>query len=201
MLRDEYTGCVYVAINTKSRRRYIGKTCSALSKRIRCHKSAALHGGTTPFNRAIRKYGMAAFRWVVLYVSGDDDALFAAERALIAAARATGAKLYNRTDGGEGAPGGFWSPESRKRLSEATKGRVHSPEAIAKMSAAAKGKKKSAKHCAALSKSRTGLALPKWSDERRAKHRATWERKVADGFTHTEETRQKMSAAAKRRVR
>ncbi len=113
--------------------------------------------------------------------------LDAAERAWIAHLLAMGCRLCNMTPGGEGQPLGYQpteetlaklrsyrhSPETRKKLSEAARGRVKSPETRAKMAAAAtgrpgtfKGRKHTTESLARMSAAQKGHPV---SDETKAK--------------------------------
>jgi group I intron endonuclease len=199
MLMPDYGGCIYAATNVINGRRYIGKTKMRLTRRITCHKAVAARGRGQVFHAALRKYGFDAFTWDVLFVSSDEDALYAAERQIISDARASGELLYNRSDGGEGATGLFWSPAKRMQLSSTLKGRRKPEETRRKLSEAHKGKRKSPEHVEHMRLSRIGKTIAPWTAERRAKMEATWERKRSAGVGHSKEARQRMSEAAKRR--
>lgn len=197
MLNREYAGCVYVATNSINGRSYIGKTKMPLLKRIRCHKSAAVNGGSMGFHGAIRKYGFEAFRWNMLFVSECEAALYDAERELIAAARDRGERLYNRSDGGEGATGAAWTSAARKKLSDTTKGRTFSPETRARLSAALKGKAKSPEHTEKMRAAKTGSKIKPWTPERRAKMQIYIDR--ARGTKKPPEVIEKMREGGRRR--
>jgi group I intron endonuclease len=199
MLRLHNSGCVYAATNITNGRRYIGKTKMALAKRIRCHKSVADRGKGQAFHRALRKYGHAGFAWEVLYVSPDEAALYAAEIELIASAKCAGERLYNRSDGGEGATGLFWSPSKRAQLSCTMKGRQKPLETRLKLSAAHKGRTKSPDTVEKIRRAKIGKRLAPWSVDRRAKMEAAWARRREMGLGHSEDTKRKQSEAAKRR--
>lgn len=189
-----YIGCVYLATNTANGTIYIGKSKLGLAFRRRTHEKSREPVG---FPAAIRKYGKEAFDWNVLYSSDDDRALMAAEVALIADYRATGIRMYNITDGGDGCAGRKMSPSQlvgmRKPRSEETKakmrasntpevqaarraarlGKTLSQEARTKISAAQKGRKKSPEHIAKIVATRAlTVRMPPWTPERRAKMEA-----------------------------
>jgi hypothetical protein len=64
--------------------------------------------------------------------------------------------LYNRTDGGDGASGRIPNEETRRKISEAHKGKTHSKETRRKLSQAHKGKTLSEEHKRKMSKSLMG---------------------------------------------
>ena len=112
--------------------------------------------------------------------------------------------LRNLTDGGDGTSGAVHSPETRAKLSAASKGRKlsaearakvsaaasnPSPETRAKMSAALKGRKHSPEHRAKIS-----AAVRNQSPETRAKRSA-----ALKGRPLSPEHRAKLSAAASKR--
>ena len=85
--------------------------------------------------------------------------------------------LHNRTDGGEGASGAIKSDETRKKLSEANKGRTYSEETRKKMSEANKNPSKETRK--------------KMSEARKG------ERNPFCGKNHSDENRRKISEAQK----
>jgi hypothetical protein len=95
--------------------------------------------------------------------------------------------LHNRTDGGEGASGAIRSDETKKRMSEAGKGRIFSEEHMRKLSVAKKNISEETRR--KLSEVQKGKIL---SEETRRKLS-----EVHKGKTPSEETRRKMSEAHK----
>ena len=77
---------------------------------------------------------------IVAYFYEETDA-FEHERELIAGLRATGVKLANLTEGGEGTVGRIHSEETREKIRRAALGRKYSVEVRAKLSAQRTGKK------------------------------------------------------------
>lgn len=198
MLRSRYTGCIYIAINRRNGRAYIGKTLMQLSRRRTSHHVAAKSGKGSVFHAALRKYGERAFHWSALFESDCEDTLFDAERSLIADFRACGVSLYNVSPGGEGASVPC-SEDRRRKLSVTMKGRIKSAATRLKLRDALKGRPKTAAHIKKMSESKLGKRLRPWSAERRAKMEAAWARWRAEERTVSDETRAKMSEAAKRR--
>ena len=100
--------------------------------------------------------------------------------------------LYNRTNGGEGGSGAIISDETRRKISEAKKGKTHSEETKRKMSDIHKGKTLSEEHKIKLSKANKGRTR---SEETK--------RKIGEGHkgkTLSEETKTKISEAKKGKI-
>ena len=89
--------------------------------------------------------------------------------------------LINKTDGGEGTSGYIVSKETKRKISEANKGRTHTEESKRKMSEANKGKKASKETKRKLSELNKGEKHPNF------------------GKKASEETRRKLSEANEKR--
>ena len=173
---------------------------------------AATQDRSSYWRRIVDKHGVAIE--VVAYFF-DEAAAFDHERLLIAEYRASGVKLCNLTDGGDGASGNVMSEEARRKISEANKGRKRepfsdatrakmsaahlgkklSPEAIAKTAAAHRGMKRSPETLARMSAALKGKGAGREvSAETRAKIVA-----INTGRVHTAEARANMSASHKGR--
>jgi group I intron endonuclease len=148
---------VYLATNKANGKGYVGLTARSLRARIKEHRNSA-GKLTTPFARALNKYGLDAFVWETIAECCDAEAMGAAEEFYIRTLRTfvddgTG---YNRTRGGGGTVGWVPTQETRAKMSASAKaakprtikhqlmlfrtghtGRTHSAEARAKMSTAA----------------------------------------------------------------
>lgn len=110
----------------------------------------------------------------------DEGQAFDLERMMISGYRASGIKLVNMTDGGEGSSGTVVSAETRVKMSVARKGKKASPEAIqaqkdaftperrAAMSLLHKGRRISDETRAAISRAKKGVKKGSFSDEWRA---------------------------------
>ncbi len=147
----------------------------------------------------------------------DEETAFSMERQLIANWRSIGAQLVNLTSGGQGASGIFMSKETRRKLSEANKGKLaafkgrrHTPETIAILSQKAKergpqlqlqtpeaqakavafhtGRKRSPQTCQKISEALKGK--PNWAKGKPSKLKGT---------KLSQETKNRMAAAAKER--
>lgn len=100
---------VYQATNNANGKKYIGVCKRTLTGRISQHVHAAKNNGKMVFSRAIKKYGIESFDFIVLHeVSSYEDALFL-EREAIKNLRPE----YNTAAGGRGPSGVKWSAERR----------------------------------------------------------------------------------------
>ena len=97
--------------------------------------------------------------------------------------------LHNRTNGGDGVSGAVVSDETRRKMSEALKGKPRSKEIRRKISEAHKGKTHSEKSRRNMSESQKGKTF---SEETKRKLS-----EAKKGKTHSEETKAKMSEAHK----
>lgn len=133
---------VYVIVNNVNEKLYVGKTGNP-DDRLRTHICAAKRGesGSILYN-AMRKYGFDAFEMFLLETNESETTIFERERYWISTLD-TKRNGYNMTDGGEGASGAVVSAETRKKKSLATKGLPGHPcsdETKRKISEANKGK-------------------------------------------------------------
>lgn len=176
--------------------RYVGVTVRTLKQRLTGHISDAKRGRESCHRNNWIK-GILAAGLVPLIaeleVVPHDATWQDRERFWIREYRLKGYNLCNLTDGGEGAKGFIRSPETRAKLSAASKGRRQGAETRAKRSAAMKGKKVSAETLEKIR--RTKLS---WSAERAQEYR---ERVRASrlGKAHSPQTREKLSRALKGR--
>jgi group I intron endonuclease len=160
-------GIVYKATNKLDGKAYIGYTSSWPLRKKAHEKLAGKDNGY--FHNALSKYGYNNFEWFILAC----DATLQDERELIEEHGTyweTG-KGYNLTRGGEGKLGYVTSEETRRKISEAHKGKKvsekqlqtlrqnarrmketgHTSETKAKIAAIHKGKPKSEEHKQAIS--------------------------------------------------
>ena len=116
--------------------------------------------------------------------------------------------LRNKTYGGDGISGYVFSEETKKKLSEAHKGKTHSEESKRKMSEVNKGKTLSEEHKIKLSEAKKGKTFSEESKRKMSEaHKGKTfseehKRKISEtnkGRTLSEETRRKMSEARKGR--
>jgi group I intron endonuclease len=92
-------GIVYLATNSANGKKYVGQTVKALKQRIRVHKASRT---ATAISRALRKYGVDHFSFIVIDTASDRGNLNAKEQAWIAFHDCIAPKGYNLTGGGEG---------------------------------------------------------------------------------------------------
>jgi len=219
--------CVYVLHLASSPEdiRYVGMTTRTAKERFNGHCSTSSRGIALPVYDWMRKYeGQVAFTTIAdsLTLKEAQDL----ERSLITSYRLSSARLLNCNDGGEG---GFNpSPETRRKISNASKGRTHSEETRKKLSdgkkgipSKLKGKTFSEEHRKNMSDSQKGRVF---SEEQKLKiseslkgkpaknkgttHTAETKKKISDGLKnsakprlkHSEETKKKMSDAHKGKI-
>ena len=105
--------------------------------------------------KLVRKYGQENILKTKIDCSSEEIA-FELEKGLIKCFKRNGIKLTNLTDGGEGMYGHAPTPETRKKLSDALKGKPKTEEHKIKVGIANKGKVRSLEHKAAVSKAQKG---------------------------------------------
>lgn len=163
---------IYGLIDPRTRLiRYVGMSSSGL-KRPSAHRRASQLVRRTrcvSWIKSLLAEGLD-YEIVVLEEVASKTALVATEIWWIAYGRASGWPLTNLTDGGEGRIGHRASEDTRRKMSEAQRGRKHTAESKAKIAAA-----------------HTGM---RHSDEAKAKNASAHK-----GRTASASTRAKMSAA------
>lgn len=202
---------IYQAINKLNGKGYIGITNNNPNTRWREHQ---LSKNDYVFSRALRKYPISAFDFVVLEKVQDWDSACKKERLYIARFNTKIPNGYNMTDGGEGTLGYIFSKEQKRNLSNAHKGKgigednpfygeKHTEESKGKIAAVHKGniynlgRQFTEEHKNKLSESHKGLQNHlgfKHSEETKEKIR-----KSKTGSIHSVETKKKMSETHKGR--
>jgi len=196
---------IYKAENKKTGEVYIGKTIKTLHIRKNQHINDSKRGSNYRFHKALNKYGGDNFEWEILCETDSNSKLNLLEIFYISAYKRM-TSLYNLTDGGEGNLG--WIPteetrgkigianskriisdETRKKLSEAGKGRKHTEEAKKKIGLIHKGKIISEE-----AKKKIGEANSKYTRDDSYRKKMS---EVKKGEIRSEETRLKMSNAKK----
>lgn len=181
-MTSERLGFVYGLVDPRTDEvRYVGKTIASPYGRYRSHVKDAEIGKIGHRSNWIRQLSHLDLRPRLLIIEQGVpvSTINDRERWWVQSGRSWGWDLTNATRGGEGAI--RWSDDSRKNLSRAMKGKKRSPEAVALTAAAHRGMKRSESTCEKLSTS----------------IRAAYAAKGP--FTRSEETKRRMSEAAKRR--
>ena len=175
-------GSIYKITNTLNGKSYIGQTIHDAEKtRIRDHLAG---NGSQLVKQAIEKYGQNAFTFEILHDGIIPEFLDDLERDAIEKFNTLSPQGYNLTAGGEG---GSRSAETRRKMSEARKGKKRAPfseEHRRNISEAKKGKKRdsfSEEHRRNISEAKKG------KKRKNRKNRGS----------PSEETRRKMSEAKK----
>jgi group I intron endonuclease len=201
---------VYIITNRVNGKSYVGQTLRRPIERMRSHRYAAsLKFGARSdmvIARAIRTYGWDSFSWRVIEICQSQELLDAAESYWIEKYRTVSPDGYNIALGGRGR--GSVSDETRKRISEAGRGRlvggdtrkklsdlmksrVRSPETAKKIGQANLGRKASVETKIRQSeaiKALGGSHMVEWTPERREKLASARRGKLA-----SQETKEKLS--------
>jgi len=205
---------IYKATNNITEESYIGYATNGLKDRKRGHKNSANREDGYYFQHAIKKYGWDNFRWILLEHSITDfEILKELERYWI---REFGTKKpngYNLTEGGDGVYGYKHSKETKRKLSEANKGKSPSKETKRKLCEAGRNRKLSEEHKRKIGEAHKGKSPSeetrmklseankgkKLSKEvrKRLSEKRKGEKNSFYGKHHTEETRKKISEAKK----
>lgn len=136
-------GVIYVRPNLINGKKYVGQ---ATTKRFK-ERQDRWYNLNQPYagpliNRARKKYGPDAFGFEILKECSDDE-LDYWEVYYIEKLNTKSPNGYNLTDGGGGMHGYHFTEETRRKLSEAAKGRKPSEKCRLKQIEALKGKKQS----------------------------------------------------------
>lgn len=193
---------IYQITNKVNGKRYIGKTGKSLEQRWGEHASNAFWNtqrASSYFYCAIRKHGPNSFEIKEIDKTEDRDVVDYLESFWIAALRTYDRRYgYNGTLGGDG---GSPTEETRAKISASLIGRPghpSTPEINAKISAANKGRKPSKSAIENARLTRLGKP-PSWMNSPRREEILAKLRLSNIGRTFSEETRLKMSIAAKKR--
>lgn len=165
---------IYKITNNLNGKIYIGK-------HITDNLDDGYMGSGTAIRRAVKKYGIENFTKEILFDVYGEDMMNFLEEAIVDEAFVARKDTYNMTLGGRGRTHVEHSEETRRKLSEANKGKHHSEESKKKMSEAKKGFRHSEETKKKMSNAQSGH--PGYT---KGKH-------------HTEESRRKISEANKGR--
>lgn len=188
---------VYLATNLRTGLKYVGVTVMDLEKRKARHRSAGRpnkKGSYSRFQSALLEQGWETFAWAVLSICSSPEEMFAEEQRWIAELKTMDVAFgYNMTPGG-----GSTSPiteETRRKISAAAKARrrgPHSDETRKRMSEAGKGKPRSEEYRRNISIAKMGKPIGSPSKEHRRKLSI-----ALTGLTKSDEHRRKLSEATR----
>lgn len=199
---------VYAIRNTVNSKVYVGKAEVCMTRRWGVHRCYLRQGkhDNRHLQSSWNKYGEASFEFIILErcSAGDCDRL---EKIWMHCLRSLDSKLgYNKSSENGTFLGLHHSEETKAKLRAIFKGRKISDEQRAKISAALRGKphgaalpgrKKSEEHKAKLSAAKRGRKLS--LEHRAAIGRGMIGNKHLLGHVHSPETRERISAAGRRR--
>lgn len=215
----EYT--IYLRTNLVNGKQYVGQTCDFKRREYNWYNTNWSYAGKL-INNARKKYGVDSFKTSILDVVKTQDESNEMETYYIKLFNTKTPNGYNLTDGGEGSTGYNISDETRKRISEATKGennpfygkhhteetieklknRVITDETRKKISEAAKGRPSAFK-----GKHHTEETKKRLSEIKKGRHfsiatefisdRVKGEKNPMFGKHHSEETKKKISESRK----
>lgn len=188
---NKYMGLIYKITNLMNQKIYVGQTTKTIEERWTSHKEYA-RKGTTYLSRAIQKYGQDNFQMETLEVC-EDHLLNEREQHWVAHLKSNDKTIgYNMSCGGDNG-NNTKSPEVRKKISDALKGKTRLPlteERKYKISLANTGKRRTPEQCEKIKNSRTYGPL---SEETKAKIKAN--ANEFKRFKHSLETRQQIFEA------
>lgn len=119
---------IYLVTNTINGKQYVGFTSGTLKNRRRGHKKAAMRGRPTAIAHAIRKYGIDAFDWDVIFEHDDVQWTKNTMEPYFIEWYNTYEDGYNLTLGGEGTLGATYGKDFRKGVSRQWRGVPKSKE-------------------------------------------------------------------------
>lgn len=167
---------VYIATNKMNGKQYIGYTTLLLDNRIKNHIRKAFYKAGKHYNyffqRALRKYSNDAFIWEILYTCKNKSECCTKEIEYIKKYNSIAPNGYNLTHGGEG---GIQSDITKLKISNSIK-KIHAdhPEKYDRMQIMTKDE-------------RSTVAKKAWKTKKINGYKTT------AGYTHTEDSKQKMS--------
>ena len=132
-------GVIYLRTNKINGKKYVGQATNLEVRQNRWNNLNLPYAGNV-INNARKKYGIESFGFEILKECEDEE-LDYWEKYYIKELNTKVPYGYNMTDGGDGCPGYIHSEETRKKMSEAQKGKKLSEETKQKISEAQKGEK------------------------------------------------------------
>lgn len=185
---------IYKITNNLNGKIYIGK-----------HKTDNLDdgymGSGTAIRRAVKKYGIENFTKEILFDVYGEDLMNFLEEAIVDEAFVRRKDTYNMALGGSGRTHVEHSEETRRKLSEANKGKHLSEEVKRKMSESHKGRPGHPQSEEAKRKiSEAGKGRKSWNSGKHNIYSEEAKRRISEamkGKHHSEETKRKISDASK----
>jgi len=137
-IKERPYGIVYKIVNTSNNKVYIGQTIQTLKQRKKDHLGCIKRLIRLRLYKALNEYGPDSFEWSILVNANSKIELDQLEKNFIIDYKSTNKEYgYNMTHGGEGAE---HLEESKKRISDALKGRRKTKKTRQLSSLALKGK-------------------------------------------------------------
>lgn len=133
-------GIIYKITNILNKKIYVGQTVHSIGLRWRQHLNDANRQQFRLICKAIRKYGAASFEIEIIEDNVPVSSLDSRESFHIKALNSKGKLGYNATEGGRGMRGFSASPETRRKLSMALKGRPKTEDHNRKVGDANRGR-------------------------------------------------------------
>lgn len=126
---DTYAGVIYTLHAGDHVVRYVGQTVKNPLHRLSSHKNSAKNGSKLPSHTWMRKHGVDSIQMCIIETFDQESLHLMDEREMfhIAHYRSVSDNLTNLSDGGSVNRGFVVSEETRKKLSEASKGRKYGP--------------------------------------------------------------------------
>lgn len=212
-------GVIYKIANTKNNKCYYGQTRQPPNRRWSQHKQSAKNGGKMILYQAIRKHGIEHFTFEIMCECESLEELNKKEIEYIKNNNSISPNGYNAAHGGDNYEK---TDETRRKIGEASKGRVVTDETRKNMSIARKGRKPTEETIQRMRDAQKGRIVTeeakqklreanlgkKQSADTIAKRSITlkgvcWsdaKRQSMLGRKNTEETKRKMSESQKGRV-
>jgi group I intron endonuclease len=190
-------GLIYM-LTSPSNKRYVGQTVTTVAKRVKQHCQPS--SGCKAIRDAIKKYKIENFK-IETIIQCNNSELNDYEIHFIAHYDTFGKNGYNLTKGGDGNKGYKHTEESKRKISEAQKGKYigeknhfygkhHSEETRKKISEKHKGKILTEEHKRKLSEAGKGRKHSEESKKLMSE--------AQKGRKHTEETKRKLSEARRK---
>lgn len=189
---------------------YIGQTTRRLQTRIAAHRRSVETGSMLAVHCAWRTHGEPVVEVIAEYSSQEE--LHNAEKAAIQELNTLSPNGYNLSLGGETAPSK--SPIVAKKIGEKSKGRVLDKNARELISAASKAHWQDPEYVKKVRSSLLAAVTDEHRENASKRTKAMWDKRKEEGWTmpqsqreklskktFSEETRRKMSEAAKARKR